>query len=87
MAQKKSITFISLLVCPANIRKKSRSAAILPWDLCFIGKFFQDTRPAGLSYGCKWLVEGEGSLISLRLYGVGIANFEGWTADETGTAT
>ena len=87
MAQKKSITFISLLVCPANIRKKSRSAAILPRDLCFIGKFFQDTRPAGLSYGCKWLVEGEGSLVSFCLHDVGAAKFEGWTADEASTAT
>ena len=87
MAQKKSITFISLLVCPANIRKKSRSAAILPRDLCLIGKFFQDTRPAGLSYGCKWLVEGEGSLISLCLHGVSAAKLEGRAADETGTAT
>jgi len=46
-----------LLVCPANIRKNSRSAAILPRDLCFIGKKVQDARQTSKDVGAN--VEGD----------------------------
>ena len=40
-----------------------------------------------LSDGGEVFVEGEGLFVSRCLYGVGVTELEGWTANETGTST